>query len=231
MCAEQLLVMWVQAASEFTTRLPDTGKQESQTFVVTTKWSNNIDLSDLRRYALPDAPMGLDPPPQALKVVEAALLNAATATCSMPGSSGVMAVGGLMGGGLGVVAGGMLGAMGAFGGGTMLREICEDGGKSITVFFHSPGNPELHAALGPGVEGLLGLTAGVAATQSGLSLVLDVSAAAFLEPGPLLNVLVLVLRFGVNEGGAGGVVTPKQLTSHQWSQALKVVRGLKVRGS
>jgi hypothetical protein len=62
-----------------------------------------------------------------------------------------------------------------------------------SVFLHAPGNAELHAPLGGGVEAWLGFRQRLADTQSGSALVLDLTAAPFLEPGPLLSSLPALL--------------------------------------
>jgi hypothetical protein len=61
------------------------------------------------------------------------------------------------------------------------------------VFLHAPGNAELHAPLGGGLEGWLGFRQRLAATQSGPAVVVDLTAAPFLEPGPLLSSLPALL--------------------------------------
>jgi hypothetical protein len=62
-----------------------------------------------------------------------------------------------------------------------------------TVFLHAPGNAELHAPLGGGVEAWLGFRQRLADTQSGPALVVDLAAAPFLEPGPLLSSMPALL--------------------------------------
>lgn len=62
-----------------------------------------------------------------------------------------------------------------------------------SVFLQAPGNPELHAPLGGGVEGWLGFRQRLADTQAGPALVMDLTAAPFLEPGPLLSALPALL--------------------------------------
>jgi hypothetical protein len=62
-----------------------------------------------------------------------------------------------------------------------------------SVFLHAPGNAELHAPLGGGVEGWLGFRQRLTASQSGPAIVIDLTAAPFLEPGPTLQSLPALL--------------------------------------
>jgi hypothetical protein len=62
-----------------------------------------------------------------------------------------------------------------------------------SVFLHAPGNVELHAPLGGGVEGWLGFRQRLADTQAGPALVMDLTAAPFLEPGPIISSLPALL--------------------------------------
>jgi hypothetical protein len=116
------------------------------------------------------------------------------------------------------------------------------------TFFHAPGNPDLHAPLGGGLEAWLGFRQSGADTQSGPALVMDVTAAPFFEPGPVVQLLPTLLgRAGAaaaaaaaaacDAAAAGGGAAAAPMTNNilpplsclEHGQLEQMLRGVKVR--
>uniref|UniRef100_A0A383VYD8 Piwi domain-containing protein n=1 Tax=Tetradesmus obliquus TaxID=3088 RepID=A0A383VYD8_TETOB len=116
------------------------------------------------------------------------LLAASIASSSMPAAAGAAPA--AAGSGLGSSMGG-----GSSSSAAICAALAELPRRQVgrSVFLQAPGNPELHAPLGGGVEGWLGFRQRLADTQAGPALVMDLTAAPFLEPGPLLSALPALL--------------------------------------
>ncbi|KAF8058950.1 AGO1 [Scenedesmus sp. PABB004] len=78
--------------------------------------------------------------------------------------------------------------------------------RGDAVYWHAPGNAELHAPLGGGVEAWLGVRLCAAGAQAGPAAVVDLTAAPFFEPGPLPRSLPALLGRpgGLLPGGEPG---------------------------
>lgn len=83
--------------------------------------------------------------------------------------------------------------------------------------------------LGQGLTMMTGFTQGIAVTQTGVHLVSDRTALAFVEPGPLLTVLQNMTGVNFDQQFARGGGRPLDRNAPEWRRVKKAIKGLRAR--